>query len=275
MISLLLRLMRCLPVLVLAGASPALAVEASPWSKVEGAAVRLIPGSPTAAGLRRAGLEIQLDGHWKTYWRYPGDSGVPPVFDWSKSTNLGAVVVDWPAPQRFEDEGSTTIGYTDGVILPLTVTPKDPHAPVTLDLALDYAVCEKICMPAKAALELTLPAEEKAETSFEEAIAAAQKSVPVAAAIGAPGPLAITKVELDDTAKPATLRVETQANQPVELYVEGPTNWYLPLPRPAAPRGVYILALEGLPKGARLHGTALRLTLSTGNGGIETVYTLP
>ena len=264
-----------LAVLAIAWTPAAFASEPSAWSKVEGAAVRLIPGSPTPAGQRRAGLEFQLDGHWKTYWRTPGDSGVPPVFNWSKSTNLAAVTVDWPAPQRFNDEGGTTIGYDVGVVLPLTVTPRDPNQAVTLDLALDYAVCDKICMPAKAALKLTLPPGEKADASFDAAIAQAQASVPVPAAIGADGPLAIRDVAFDGLSQPKSVRIEVAADKPVELIAEGPLNWYLPLPQAAAARGVYILALEGLPKGAKLSGTPLRLTLSTGNGGIETVYTLP
>ena len=267
---------RCLPVLVaLVAATPVLAADASPWSTSKGASVRLIPGSAGEAATRRAGLEIKLDGKWKTYWRYPGDSGVPPMFDWSKSTNLDGITIDWPAPQRFDDEGGTTIGYTRGVVLPLTIRPKDPQQPVKLDLAFDYAICETICVPAKAALALTLDPGAKADTAFDDAIAGAQATVPVSVAVGASGPLAIRSLTLDTGSKPAKLTIETAADQPVDLFAEGPENWYLPVPQKGATPGTFVLPLEGLPKGATLSGTTLHLTLSTGSGGVETAYTLP
>src|SRR5690349_4532496 len=96
------------------------AEEASVWSEAKGAAIRLIPG-PVVGDGHKAGLEIHLEPGWKTYWRNPGDSGVPPSFDWSKSTNLADVTVSWPAPERLEDEGGTSIGYKHDVVLPLLV----------------------------------------------------------------------------------------------------------------------------------------------------------
>ena len=69
-------------------------------------AARLIAASsPAKDGTLHAGIEIRLDQGWKTYWRYPGDSGIPPQFDFSASENVKAVTVLWPAPQRFDDGG--------------------------------------------------------------------------------------------------------------------------------------------------------------------------
>ncbi len=65
--------------------------------------MRLVAGSAGGADRTslRAGIELRLATGWKTYWRYPGDSGVPPRFDFSKSTNVKSVTVRWPAPHRF------------------------------------------------------------------------------------------------------------------------------------------------------------------------------
>jgi hypothetical protein len=93
--------------------------------------------------------------------------------------------------------------------------------------------------------------------------------------LGAAGTLAIRGVSFDKAPKPARLSIETSADQPVDLFAEGPPNWYLPVPQKGAAPGSFILPLEGLPKRATLSGTTLHLTLSTGSGGIETVYTLP
>src|SRR4029077_13588186 len=89
--------------LVLLVAAPAHAADSSAWDGNQRAAVRLIAGasrSEAGATIHRAGVEIRLAPGWKTYWRYPGDSGLPPRFDFSKSQNVKSITVRWPAPQR-------------------------------------------------------------------------------------------------------------------------------------------------------------------------------
>src|SRR5262249_10145164 len=135
----------------------AAAADASSWDGDARSAMRLLAGSPLGAdGLLRAGVEIRLATGWKTYWRYPGGSGVPPVFDFSKSENIKSVSILWPAPHRFTDDSGTSIGYKGGVIFPLHVVRESAKRPATLRLSLSYAVCEKLCVPAtgEATLEL-------------------------------------------------------------------------------------------------------------------------
>ena len=123
-----------------AATSPAFAADASPWDQDLRSAARLIAASATGeSGDRvvRAGVEIKLQPGWKTYWRYPGDSGVPPSFDFAASENVKSVTVLFPAPKRFEDGGGTSIGYGDDVIFPLRITARDAGKPVTLRSATD------------------------------------------------------------------------------------------------------------------------------------------
>src|SRR5205807_3236385 len=101
------------------------AADASPWDGDTHAGVRLIAGSRTNDAMARAGIEIKLAPGWKTYWRYPGDSGVPPRFDFAGSQNVKSVDLLWPAPHRLSDESGVTIGYKDDVIFPLRVVPQD------------------------------------------------------------------------------------------------------------------------------------------------------
>ena len=76
-------------------------------------------------GARLAFVEIMLEPGWKTYWRTPGDAGgLPPAFDWSKSTNLAQAEVLYPAPRRFTDRSGHTIGYEGGLVLPVVLTPE-------------------------------------------------------------------------------------------------------------------------------------------------------
>src|SRR5204862_1627729 len=139
--------------------TPAIAADASPYDGTQRAAVRLIAGAARHDGgttIHRAGVEIRLAPGWKTYWRYPGDSGVPPRFDFAQSINVKSVTVRYPAPQRLADDGGTSIGYKHEVVFPLDVVAQDAARPVTLSLAIEYAVCEKLCVPADGKAELTL-----------------------------------------------------------------------------------------------------------------------
>ncbi len=103
-----------------------------------------------------AGLDIVLAPQWKTYWRAPGEAGIPPQFDWSGSQNVATVRVHWPSPQVFTLNGMQSIGYHDAVVLPLEVTPKDPAQPVALHLEMQLGVCKDICIPAGMTLDATL-----------------------------------------------------------------------------------------------------------------------
>src|ERR1700753_324355 len=115
------------------------AQDASPWLRDGHSAVRLLAGSRSGAVLL-GGIALQLQPGWKTYWRTPGDSGVPPRFDFSKSENVEAVTVLWPAPQKFDDgAGGLSLGYHDQIVLPLRIVAKSVDKPVTLRAAGDYA----------------------------------------------------------------------------------------------------------------------------------------
>src|ERR1700736_6572864 len=120
--------------------------DASPWDGDARSAARLIAGAPPSGQVAplRAGIEVRLKQGWHTYWRYPGDAGIPPRFDFTGSQNVTAVEVLWPAPRRLPEAGLATIGYDRDVILPLRVTPQEAARPVTLRIKIDYAICEKL-----------------------------------------------------------------------------------------------------------------------------------
>src|SRR3974390_1943330 len=165
------------PVIVILARPPgaARAADASRWDGDARAGMRLIAGARQTDAAARAGIERALAPGWKTYWRYPGDSGVPPRFDFAGSQNVKSVTVAWPAPHRFSDESGVTIGYKDGVIFPLRIVPQDAAKPMLLRLTLDYAVCEKLCVPAQSSAELALEGE---ASSHDGALDAAEAAVP-------------------------------------------------------------------------------------------------
>ncbi len=129
-------------------------------------------------GNRVAAIRMTLAPGWKTYWRAPGDMGIPPFFDWSGSVNLSGVTVEWPAPTVFREKNLTTIGYKDQVILPLMIDVPRKDAPVTVDTIIDLGVCSDICVPAKLHLTGTLTTD---ATRADPAIAAALAQRPFTA----------------------------------------------------------------------------------------------
>jgi DsbC/DsbD-like thiol-disulfide interchange protein len=269
----------CLAASLAAEIRPARAADASDWTGDARSAVRVVAGAArnqNGTKIHRAGIEIRLAPGWKTYWRYPGDSGVPPRFDFAGSGNVKSVTVLWPAPQRLVDSEGVTIGYKTGVIFPLHVEASDPTKPVALRLKLDYGICEKLCIPvdAGAALDLT-----GADSPHEAALAAAEARVPKAAAMGGAGDVVIASVRQDTTSSPSRILVDVKADAPVELFAEGPTpHWALPVPEPIAgalPGSQrFAFALDGLPPGASAQGAVLKLTASAGGRAIETSYRL-
>lgn len=108
----------------------------------------LLPGWRAGDGTHVAALRIELHPGWKTYWRAPGDVGIPPSFDWRGSDNLRGVAVEWPTPRPIsQGEGMMTIGYRDHVTLPLRVLPVDPSRPVHLSGRIEMGICRDVCVP--------------------------------------------------------------------------------------------------------------------------------
>ncbi len=243
-------------------ASAAHAQDSSAWATEKYSAVRLLAGSRNGAVLL-GGVGFRLDPGWKTYWRSPGDSGVPPRFDFSKSENVEAVNILWPAPKKFADgNGGFSLGYHDQIVVPLRIVTKNADQPVTLRAHIDYAVCEKLCVPVEADLELPFASVASMQDS---ALAAALDRVPKPASIGDPNSLTIRDVK---RVGPRGVQVDVVApdDKEVSLFVEGPTpDWALPIPKLVnrEPGHVQRFAfdLDGVPPGVSPDGAALKFTL--------------
>jgi DsbC/DsbD-like thiol-disulfide interchange protein len=254
----------------------ALAQDASPWLTDGHSAVRLLAGSRSGTVLL-GGIAFRLQGGWKTYWRTPGDSGVPPRFDFSKSDNIEAVTILWPAPTKFPDgAGGNSLGYQRHVVLPLRIVVRNPDKPVTLRAAINYAVCEKLCVPVEANAELEFTSVASTE---DGALSAALDTVPKPANVGDPTPLTVRDVKRDGK---LGVVVDVVAPEPgeVNLFVEGPTpDWSLPVPRllEHGPAGVkrFGFDLDGLPPGVSPEGAALKLTLVGAERSYEFNVNLP
>lgn len=255
-------------------ASTAAAQDASPWATETNSAVRLIAGPRTGTVLL-GGLAFKLQPGWKTYWRSPGDSGVPPRFDFSASDNVEAVTVLWPAPMKFPDgSGGIAFGYKKQVVLPLRIVAKNADKPVTLRSTISYAVCDKTCIPVEAKLELPITG---ASGTEDKTLTSALEAVPKPAKIGDDNPLTIRGVARAGQQR-MTVDVLAPADVQIELFAEGPTpDWALPVPklieRKADGVARFGFELDGLPPNTSPEGATLKLTLvGRESGGKDAAY---
>ncbi|WP_252178578.1 protein-disulfide reductase DsbD domain-containing protein [Endozoicomonas sp. 4G] len=120
-----------------------------------------------------AALEVQLSGDWKTYWRSPGDAGIPPEIDWRieqphGSRNIESVEWLWPAPERIEMLGLHTLGYKNGTVFPLLIKVKDLNKPITINAKLRLSSCTTVCVLTdyKIQLNFTSPLDFDPQASF-------------------------------------------------------------------------------------------------------------
>ncbi|HWE18316.1 MAG TPA: protein-disulfide reductase DsbD domain-containing protein [Hyphomicrobiaceae bacterium] len=263
-----------------AGAGPAHDAEApSPWVELHAARARLVASDAGAPdGVRVAGLEIVMADGWKTYWRTPGDSGVPPQFDWTGSTNAARIEVLYPAPKRMAEAGGEVLGYKDAVLLPIAVTPEDAAKPVTLKLALEFGICREICVPAVAALELSIPPPRR--SAHPDAIKAALDRVPRLSVRRRPADPELRQVSVDDSDAGPRLAIVAafHGSKGADVFVEAPEGLYVPLPRLVAQDGLGVTRFAAHLPGelARdLKGRTLTLTLVSEAGATQAEWKLP
>ncbi len=135
------------------------------------AVLEVLPGWREDGGHHMAALRITLADGWKTYWRAPGEAGIPPMFDWAGSENLAEVRFHWPVPEVMHTNGMTTLVYSDEVVIPMEVVPLDPAAPVGLVAEVRMGVCHEICVPFDTSFTGALPTGGGEDSRITQALA--------------------------------------------------------------------------------------------------------
>lgn len=152
-------------------AAPALGASGA-WAQSENSAARLIADGESVgnSGKIRIGLQIRLDDGWHTYWRSPGDAGVPPEFDWRGSQGIAGATVHWPVPKRLVEGDLVSLIYEREVVLPIDIEASAPGRAIALRLKATFGVCADICVPVEAELALDLPDGSGAPSVFRDLI---------------------------------------------------------------------------------------------------------
>jgi DsbC/DsbD-like thiol-disulfide interchange protein len=238
----------------------------SEWSPADHAQMRLLLAGRENERIV-GGVELLLSPGWHTYWRNPGESGVPPVFDFSGSDNVASVEILYPAPLRYDDGASVSLVYHDEVVFPLIVTPQAADRPITLRLEAQFGVCSEVCIPTGASAELAMPITAPADPLAEARL---DRFLPYVPKAPDPGRLDIEQVTADGDALIIDVRMPDSSYS--DLFVEPPAGWYLPQPVfVARDEGVsrYRLSLAGRPAGATYGGQTFRFVAAAGGEAIE------
>ncbi|WP_164879633.1 protein-disulfide reductase DsbD domain-containing protein [Afifella aestuarii] len=245
----------------------------SDWSEGERSRLRLI-ASPVD-GEVMAGIEIELEPGWHTYWRSPGDVGIPPRFDFSGSENLRSAQVLYPAPERYDDGTSISAVYFDRAALPVLVTADDPAKPVVLKLSAFYGVCKDVCIPADGAATLTVDPQPKDDPRSRIALKEALTELPQQ---GPAAGLAIESPQLEGSEVTILVVAEGAPKQAPVLFAEAPDGAYLPVPELGTHEGanfIYHLRFSNAEEAAALSGKEIHFTLVSGGEAIEQSMKLP
>lgn len=207
-----------------------------------------------------AGLHITLQPGWKTYWRNPGEGGIPPDIK-LKGDNLASFTIDAPLPTRIIDESGEAIGYHVEVVFPIILFPKDASSPLAVSLESFFGVCAKICTPAKFSgnLQFKHSSEPSPATKLLNSWVARvpEKKAFISAASVNNGMLIL------------------DLSQPVDdIFVEGPDQYYFRMPDLNQQAGKAVIKVDGLKSDGDLKSANLRLTAALQGRGIEQNLTL-
>jgi len=130
----------------------------------------VLPGWRTPDGTHVAALRLRLAPGWKTFWRAPGDAGIPARFALEGSDNLVSLEPVWPTPDVFDVAGLRTLGYAGELVLPLRVTASDATAPIRLEGQVELGICRDICIPATLDVAALLPADGAPDAAIRGAL---------------------------------------------------------------------------------------------------------
>lgn len=129
--------------------------EMTPWAENEGGRMRIIALPPEPNGKVRGALQIEPKPGWITYWREPGDAGIPPQLLFSKAEGVTLDRVSYPVPKRIDNGPLRDIGYDQPVALPFELTLSAPDKPLALGVSAFIGLCRNICIPFQAEFSLS------------------------------------------------------------------------------------------------------------------------
>lgn len=168
----------------IAGIATPASAEMSPWVDNEGGRMRLIALPPERDGTIHAGLQIEPKPGWITYWREPGNSGIPPQITVAPGSGVTLKEIRYPVPKHINDGKVDDIAYDAPVVLPLTFKADGDETADAIKATAFIGICKELCVPFQAAFDLPLSDARQSRPEEEALLEAAEDRLPEEASSG-------------------------------------------------------------------------------------------
>lgn len=247
----------------------------SAWVETEGGRIRITALPPSSDGVIRAILDVDLLPGWKTYWRDPGDAGIPPSVNFEGSTNIEQLRLDFPPPERVDDGYSVWAGYTYPVAFPLTLTQDKAGAASVLEAQVFLGICKTICIPVQNSFSLTVDPNAKANSFEQRIVDKAYSQIPEQAGHDI-SIRELTFLMRDQALSVSIAHPDTMSD--LDLFLTAPSGWYFDIPeRVGGNDGVsqFNISVIDAPGEKSLSGTELQILVTSPTRSMETISKVP
>jgi len=244
------------------------------WFETEGGRIRLTALAPSEDGTIRGVLDVDLLPGWKTYWRDPGDAGIPPSVDADGSRNIRSVTLDFPPPERIDDGYSVWAGYDAPVAFPMTLHQQRPGRTSTLEATIFLGICETVCIPVQTHFSLTIGPDHAPKSYETRLVDRAYADIPEPH--GQDFHLLESGLSEQHDALVISVSHPVSRSEP-EIFVTGPAGWYLDIPERTAGEdnwSTFHVPIINAPENGDLSGTPLQLLVKSANRAMETQFEL-
>ena len=245
------------------------------WVETEAGRIRVTALAPAEDGTIRGVLDVDLLPGWKTYWRDPGDAGVPPSVNIEDSINIGSARLDFPPPERIDDGYSVWAGYDAPVAFPLTLGQQTPGRKSRLEATVFIGLCETVCIPFQTHFSLTIEPDHAPSPLEVRIVDRAYADIPEPHGHG----FDVLEGRLSEHRDRVSISVAhpVSRSEP-ELFLTAPAGWYFDVPERVAGEehwSTFDIGIIHAPENGDLSGKSLQLLVKSANRSMETQFELP
>ncbi|MBW9068054.1 protein-disulfide reductase DsbD domain-containing protein [Agrobacterium pusense] len=260
----------------LLGGMQAARADITDWARSEGGQMRVASLAVDANGVVRGVLQIEPKDGWITYWREPGEAGIPPQITPDPTSGAMLTAMAYPVPKLIENGDITDIGYDHAVSLPFQLKVTDPAAGGKIDLTAFIGVCQNICIPFEAKFSIDRGTAGDDDSEERRLLEEARATLPEAASDDFK--VIDFHITPDKTMLGVQLQLPENAPKETEIFIAGPSGfaYYEPqnLVRDKRKLSFY-MNIKGLPKTYQVQGNSWPILVKSGDRAMETMLNFP
>ncbi|WP_395773876.1 protein-disulfide reductase DsbD domain-containing protein [Agrobacterium pusense] len=260
----------------LLGGMQAARADITDWARSEGGQMRVASLAVDANGVVRGVLQIEPKDGWITYWREPGEAGIPPQITPDPTSGAMLTAMAYPVPKLIENGDITDIGYDHAVSLPFQLKVTDPAAGGKIDLTAFIGVCQNICIPFEAKFSMDRGTAGDDDSEERRLLEEARATLPEAASDDFK--VIDFHITPDKTMLGVQLQLPENAPKETEIFIAGPSGfaYYEPqnLVRDKRKLSFY-MNIKGLPKTYQVQGNSWPILVKSGDRAMETMLNFP